>query len=418
MRNSVLRSVSIALFFSVAACTAAGSDDQSHGPVFGPNDAGVDGAKGEVGGIPPEDGASPPPDGAALDTNPPPPPNDSGADAGSDAGGCTDKTAVLAASATTLYTSVAVGAGAWTTTNVTGTFHGGTTLVPFGTGFHGVVVGAGNAIQWLAWTGASWTAPLPIGGAATTFAPALTTLNGTEVHLVYADAGKKYFHGTFKAGAWDAATDPVGGAAAQSFGPTGVGLAAIGGALLMAHAGGNNTNLFAEGLAAGSGVPVATAQTEALMPALIASPVTGSDAMIVYVHLVDFKISWATRAGATWTDHGKMDDTLFTGAGIWVAAATLAGGKAVIVFQGSNGKAYATTFDGAKWVVPATNLDPGTLGGLPAVAPGACGDDAVVALPMTGGAVKTARLTGGTWSPAVDVTGTAASNVVAIATTK
>ncbi len=422
MRNSSLRFVLIALFFPVAACTASGSTDQAHGPTFGPNDGGRDGntATGGDGGSPQDDGASPPPDAAGADASPPPP-NDSGTDAASDAdtdaGGCADKTAVLSASTTTLYQAVRTGAGAWATASVAGAYNGGTTLVPFGGGFHGVVIGASNAIQWTAWSGASWSAPTSIGGAITTAQPALTTLAGTEVHLVYRDGADKYFHGTYKAGAWDAATDPVGGSSAQSFGPTGVGMAAVGGALLFAHRGGNNTNLYAEGLAAGTGLQIGTAQTESLVPALVATS-GASDAMVVYIHLNDFKVSWATRTGTVWTDHAKIDDTLFTGTGIPVAAAALPGGKAVIVFQGSNGKAYAVRFDGTNWVLPATNLDPGILAGLPAVAPGACGDDAIVALPMAGGAVKTARLTGGTWSAAVDVTGTAASSVVAIATTK
>jgi hypothetical protein len=420
MRHSSLRFGAIGLVCAIGACTASGSDDQSHGPVFGPNDGGAD-AGARDGDLPDTaqggDGATPPPpDDAGSDATPPP--GDSGGqDTGVDAGGCTDKTAVLAASATTFTQSVAAGTGAWTTGSVNGTFRGGAAVVPFGTGFHGVVIGAANALQWTAWSGASWSAPAAIGGIAVAGVPALATI-GTSVHLVYRDGTAKYFHGTFNAGAWDAALDPVGGAAAQSFGPTGVGMDNVAGALLFAHAGGNNTNLFAEGLAAGTGKQIGTANTEALVPSLIALNGSANDAMVVYVHLGDFRVSWATRAAGTWTDHGAIDTTLFTGTGIPVAAAALPGGKAVIAFQGSNGKAYAVTFDGTTWALPATNLDPGALGGLPAVSPGACGDDAVVALPMASGAVKTARLKGGTWTTAADVTGTVASNVVAIATTK
>ncbi len=421
MRHSSLRFATISLFFSIGACTASGSDDQSHGPVFGPNDGG--GADvtttGDGATSPPGDGATPP-DDATSDAPPPPPVDggqDSGQDAGQDSGGCTETTAVLSASSSMLYQSVAVGGGAWTTASVAGTFRGSAALVPFGSGFHGVVVATGNAIQWTAWGGAAWSALMSIGGAATSSAPALATIGGTEIDLVYrGNTDSKYYHGTFKTGAWDSATDPVGGAAAQSFGPTGVGLATIGGALVLSHAGGNNTNLYAEGLAAGTGIPVTGAQTEALLPPILAMNGGANDAMVLYVHLGDFRISWATRAGATWTDHGAIDTTLFTGTGIPVAASALAGGKAVLVYQGSNGKAYASLFDGSTWSVPATNLDPGALGGLPAIAPGACGDDAIIALPMASGAAKTVRLRAGAWQPAADVSGTSGTNVVAIAT--
>ncbi len=421
------------MFFAVAACTASGSDDQAHGPVFGANEGGAGDGGGRLdGGLTQGDGAARG-DGALPPPPPPPPPpsdggqdsggQDSGAqDAGQDSGGqdsgggCTDTTAVLSASATSLYESAATGTGGFTTTTVSGTYRGGAQLVAFGGGFVGTIVGASDAIQFTKWTGGTWSGLAPIGAA--TGAPALATVSATEVDLVYRGLDGKYYFGKYISNAWDAANGAVGGSAAQSFGPTAVGLAGVGGAALMAHAGGNNTNLYAEGLAAGSAAQIGAAQTQTLVPAVIATS-GANDAMVVYVHSGDFKVSWATRASGVWTDRGAIDATLFTGTGVPVAAAPLGGGKAVIVFQGSDGKGYAVTFDGTNWVLPAVNLGGGVaLSGLPVVAPGACGDDAIAALPASGSGVKVVRLSGGAWSAAEDVASTTGATVAAIATTK
>jgi hypothetical protein len=123
-----------------------------------------------------------------------------------------------------------------------------------------------------------------------------------------------------------------------------------------------------------------------------------------------------TVAGATWTDHGAIDTTLFTNDP--VAAAPIAGGKAVLVFRGSDGKSYGSIFNGTTWSLPAAPLAAGTLGGPPSIAAGACGDDAVAALPMTTGEVQIVRLVGGAWAAATSVTGTGPATRAAIATGK
>jgi hypothetical protein len=415
MRHSFLRSARLALFCAVPACAASGTDDRAHGPAFdldaGDARATLDGAPdgAPAGDADATDGASPFVDGggdapadAPPDTTTP------------DAGNCSAKTAVVGAGAASFYQALAVGRGAFTV-GIVGVSTGSPgALTAVSGGFLAATRSTNDLLVWTAAPAASWSALAQSGAATTTAAPAVAAV-GADVHVVYLGSNGKYYHGTYSGGAWDAASDPVGGAgAAQSFGPSAVGMAAVGGALLLAHRGGTSAQLYAEGWSAGtwSAAPVATAQVAAIPPAVV--PMSGaSDAMIAYVHDADFKVSWATRAGGAWTDHGGIDATFFTNAR--PALAPLAGGKAVLAFVGTDGKGYATTFDGAAWSKPPTPLGTATLGGPPALAPGVCGDDAIAALPAAGDA-QVLRSSGGAWSAPDAIVGMQGATSISVAT--
>lgn len=82
--------------------------------------------------------------------------------------------------------------------------------------------------------------------------------------------------------------------------------------------------------------------------------------------------------------------------------APMSGGRAVMMWRGTNGMAYFNTYDPAatpKWRQHAFLVSSTTaIASPPTVATGVCGDDAIAAYALAGGAVQVTRLKGTTWS--------------------
>ena len=346
--------------------------------------------------------------------------SDASVDAPGDASSCVATTVLLAGNGSTLVGASAKGTAAFASAALTGSVTDRVSIVPFGTGFLGVARAGDGSILSSAFGGASWSAAAAVGAVVARDAPILA-VTGTTAHLAYQqNVDYKYYHGTYTGSAWDAATDPVGVGAQQAFGPRGPGFAAVGTTPVVLQAGSDNflydfdyTGTWSIGHQQAS-----TSVEKTLPPTLIALTGGTAELLGVYMRLADFKIMSVTRAVGTWTAPVLLDVNAFANDPVNVAP--MSGGRALLAYRGSDGKGYYSVYDPTKnpvWTVPAA------IGGsaplvesAPAIAPGVCGDDAVVAYAGTGGAVNVTRFAGGSFGAAATVTGTSGAKYVGIAT--
>ncbi len=421
MRHSLLRSV----LFSVAlAGCVTGSDDQRHGPVFEVADTGVDRA-------PVDDAATPSADATTSDAGtladvavaPDAPIEKDAVADGVGPHGCPSQVAVIAGNGSSLYQSLFTGAGPWNTSFASTALLSTPAVVGVGSGFHAVVRTTSDLLKFSTSSGAQWSPLAGIGASTTTAATPALAASGANVHLVYLGSNSKFYHGIFTANAWDTASDPVGGTAAQSFGPTPPGAAAIGGSLVIAQAG--SDHLVYDQSLSGTGWLTAHQQAGAqvgpIRPAICALDGAASDVMVVFVHQTDNKISFITHAtGGTWSAPAMLDGVAASADP--VSLAPMSGGRAVVVFRSAaDQKAYFSVYSATtspQWTSPALLAGAAAVAapGVPAVATGVCGDDAIAAFPLTGDNVQVVRLRGATWTAGEAVTATSSATAVAIAT--
>lgn len=356
-------------------------------------------------------------------------PPEAGTDAG-DGGGCAGLTALLAGGGSSLVGASRAGSGAFKVDVLTGGAADRLAVVAFGAGFLGALRAPNDAIQSTVFA-ASWADPAVVASAVTRDAPALA-VSGNAAHLVYqaksADAmvDYKYFHGTFTSGSWDAANDPVGGSGpSQSYGPRGPAAAVASMQLVVAQAG-DDSKLYDQTLAGTWQAAVqhagATIQ-KTIPPAMIAMTGGSAELLAVYARDADYKIMSTARSSGTWSTPALVDANAFLSGSTNepVALAPLAGGKAVMVYRGTDSKAYFSRFDPAQspaWTAPAP-LVSGTnpaVASLPSVATGVCGADAVAAYVETGVGAKVVTLAGSAWSAPDAVPQTSAAQFVGVAT--
>ncbi len=404
--------------FFLVACT---SDEESgtHGPTFGDaSDAKADVTTSGDGGASEASGG-----------------DAGGGDAGEDAtqadGGCsTGSIAVVGGGGSAnAFASIATGSGAFTTSSLTGgagTIGSPISMTAFANGF--AAVARADTLRSVIFDGNTWSGLSAVGAIGTSDMPALAAL-GNKLHIVYsgptgdAAVDHKYFHGTYVT-SWDGASDPVLSGGSQDFAPRAPSAATIDGKVVIAEAG-DDTNVYAHAWSGGWETVVnATATAPAPKAAKDVTPrivaLQGSaagDAMILFVRSGDFKISSMIRTTAgAWLTPVVVDTNAFTTEG--VSAAALPGGKVVVVWRGSDTKPYYVLFDGTTWSAPTpffTSAQP-SLNGIPQVARGICGDDAVVAYAESGASAKVTRLRGSSWSTPEALTGTSGAGEVGIAT--
>ena len=396
------------LLFLLAACD--GGPPKTYGPVY---DAKADGPVGQEAGS--DSGA----------------PADSGADGSSgDAGSCASITGVLAGSASSLVGAARTGGGAFLVQTLSGTLGDRPAIAPLGSGFLAALRAGNDALQGSAFT-ASWVDPAAIGSAVARDTPSLAVI-GSAGHLAYQAKGAmnvdyKYFHGTFSGGMWDGANDPVGGMMAQSFGPRGPSVAATGGKLVLVQAG-DDSLLYDQTWSGtwGAASQHASASIQKTIPPTIAALEGGTeDLLVVYARNADYKIMSTARTGATWSAPALVDANAFLSGSTNepVALAPIGGGKAVMVYRGTDSKPYFSVYDPSKmpvWTAPAAVVS-GTnplVESLPYVAPGVCGADAVIAYAETGAGAKVASLVGGAFGAPEAIAMTSGVKYVGVATRK
>lgn len=351
------------------------------------------------------------------------------ADGGDDGGACSAPTVLLAGSTGGLVGAARTGTGAFLAQALSGSLADRPAIVPLGTGFVAALRTAGDAVQATAFS-ASWVDPIAIGSAIARDAPALAAV-GAVGHLAYQAKGGnvdyKYFHGQFSNGAWDAANDPVGGAMTQSFGPRAPSAAAAGGSLVLVQAG-DDSLLYDQtwsGSWAAASQHANAAIQKTIPPAVVALEGGGEELLVVYARNADYKIMSLARAGNVWTTPVLVDANAFLSGATNepVALAALAGGKALMVYRGTDSKPYFSVYDPGKvpmWTVPAPVIG-GTnpsVESRPSVATGVCGADAVVAYAETAASVKVALFSGGGFGSPEAVPQTSGATYVAIATRK
>jgi hypothetical protein len=150
-------------------------------------------------------------------------------------------------------------------------------------------------------------------------------------------------------------------------------------------------------------------------PAIVALSGGASDLLAAYLRNADYKVMAVARTAGTWTPSPmQIDVNAFTNDP--VALAPLPGGKALLVFRGTDQKAYFSTWDGTStWTAPAPVTTAVVLS-TPSIAPGVCGADAVVAWAESGGGVRWSTFTAGTFSSPQSLPGTNGAKFVAVAT--
>jgi hypothetical protein len=266
----------------------------------------------------------------------------------------------------------------------------------------------------------SWADPAAVASAKTIDSPALAAGSQTA-HLVYQAADYKYYHAQYTQSAWDSATDPVGGSgSSQSFGARSPGAATAGSDLVIVQAGSDsylydqtwNVSWQAAHKQGSAGVQ------QTISPTMIALSGGASDLLATYMRNADYKVMAVARSAGTWTA-SPMQIDVNAYSNDPAVLAPLPAGKALLVFRGSDQKPYFSTWDGATtWTAPAavvTNANPIVLS-TPSIAPGVCGADAVVAWAESGGGVKWANFSGGTFGSPQSLAGTSGSTFVAVAT--
>jgi hypothetical protein len=446
LRHSTL---SFAAVLGLAACATSGADNE-HGPAFtdaggdahattdtgAGHEGGADAASGDGGTDAKSPGDAAAGDGAAGDA-----PSegavaagDGGStDSGPGEGGttCPSTMALLAAGGSSIAQAV-FGHGQWSSASVvSGGASAAPALVPLQGGYLGAFVGTGSAgnlpLQWTAYS-ASWSPPVHVAAALGQGVAALAVI-GSSAHVVYWGSDSKFYHGTYAAGSWDAASDrvqPSGGA--QSFGPSAPAAAAVGGALVEAQSGQDGV-VYDQSWNGSWQVAAAlagTAVVSSLSPAVIAMNGGAADAMVVFVHSGDagsYYLQFATRTAGTGAWSTPADVYATAGnvayAGTTPALCALPGGKALLAWQGSApAYPYVSTYDPAGgWSAPIP-VSSDAIVSPPSVAAGVCGADAVMTYVKAGGTVQVVTLSGGSWGNSTAIAGATAMQWAAIATTQ
>jgi hypothetical protein len=272
----------------------------------------------------------------------------------------------------------------------------------------------GNEVAYTTWAPGSFQAFTSIANAVTTQAAPSIAASGSRADVVFLGDNNKHYYASYTA-TWNPTADPVGGAAAQSFGSTPAAVVAIGSTTTVAFVG-SDGDLYDQtrtGGMWGAASPHSLAGTLVLMPSIIA-PTTGPSLMIAYVRNTDAKILFTTRTGNVWTAPALIDPSSFTGDP--VALTALPNGGAVVAFRGLDQGIYFSRYTPGGtplWSPPGPLATPNvTTPSRPALAAGVGGVDAEMGfINAADGKAYHARLTGTTWSAPVIVGGTQLTTV-------
>ena len=351
---------------------------------------------------------------------------------------CTSTMAFLAGGATAVYAGTWSN-GAWgalqNLTGTTGSVASVPALVSNGTEYVGVLQEKTTNFLDYTLSGAVWS-PLagvpPTSAAPTTAAaPALAAIGGA-VHLVYLGTGasEDFYHGAYSGGTWSIpASDPVepsGGV--QSFGPSAPTAAAGTSGFTIVQAG-SDFNLYTQSWNANWGaatqVPMATLVANTISPRIITLSGGTASQMIVYASNVtnggNLNVLYYTvLTGSTWSAPTVVNGTTVYSPNP-VSIAPIAGGGAVLVYEGGNDEPYFVIYNPAStptWSAPeplVTGTNP-TVTAPPQVAQGVCGEDAVAIYPTATTALQVTTLKSGTWSTPAPLAGTSGATFATIAT--
>ena len=273
----------------------------------------------------------------------------------------------------------------------------------------------GGELRFATWTPGSFSAFATIAAGVTTRATPWLAGSGGRADLVFHGDNFKHYFGEHQA-AWAPIAEPVGGVAAQSFGPSPASIALLGSNTVVSYAG-QNGDLFDQTRSGGAwqaANPHGLGDVVTLTPALVALSAPGPDLLVVFVRKSDSKILFTTRTGNVWSAPAVTDEGSFSADP--VALAALPGGAAVAAFRGLDGEIYFTRFTpGAAppWSIPGPLATPNfSTPSSPALAPGVGGADAELAFANgSDGLAYHSRLTNMAWSAPVAVGGSMVTRV-------
>ncbi|MFO0760177.1 MAG: hypothetical protein U0359_27095 [Byssovorax sp.] len=237
----------------------------------------------------------------------------------------------------------------------------------------------GGEVRFATWTPGMFSAFAAIGAGITTRAAPHAVGAAGEVDLVFHGDDFKHYFGLHQAALWSPKAEPVGGAAAQSFGPSPASITALGADRVACFAG-QNGDLYDQTRTGGAWQAAhahGLGNVIALTPAIVAPAVPGVELLVVYADKNSAKILYTLRAAGLWSAPAAVDPNSFTADPV---ALTPVSGGAVMAFRGLDGKIYFSRFSAASmppWSPPAALAQPNpTTPGAPALAPGIGGHDA------------------------------------------
>ncbi|MEZ4439626.1 MAG: hypothetical protein R3B72_11090 [Polyangiaceae bacterium] len=260
-----------------------------------------------------------------------------------------------------------------------------------------------GTLRRLAYTSSGWGSVADLGASTGATTPPRAAAGG---HFTFLGENFLHYYAAYGAVTWSPAEEAVlPSMGAQSFGPSPAGIARDGSDVTIAFAG-NDGALYTQTRSGGQwqGATMVAGSKVLLPPALIA--LSGGDALLTWVNEDPMstdhtKIMFSRRTGSAWSSPAIIDAGVFTQAPI--AATALPADGAVVVYRGSDGKAYSVRYAGGQWGLPFGVGTPSVdVIGSPAVAPGASGGstsaDAEMCFVGSGGDLHHTRLMGTAWS--------------------
>lgn len=282
-----------------------------------------------------------------------------------------------------------------------------------------------SAVVWSKMLAGTWSSPESVGSAATSRGTTAAAYSG-GARLVYVDAMSNLRVGVYGAGGWDDATG-YAGTASPDAGADGKGdptaAAPTDGTVLVAWANQAGAVQSRSLSAAGSWlVPKTLVQSGAFSGPVSVSAIEGSateDALVVYADENLLLRGVARNLGSkAWKPAVLVDNAAIA---IEHRLVSLPGGRAMLVYLGSNDTPYVSVYSPGNGFTPPVEMIPGqnpAMKTAPALSKGRCGSDvtAVYATKDTG-AVKVVRYTNGKWTGPYDVGGIPSASWAAVGET-
>ena len=373
------------------------------------------------------------PDPGGASGGPPPGPTDGGVepvDSGGPTGGpqidsaCAGKLGVVAGDDADTYTYMTTysGDGKWTASRGHPGMRSAATVVPVGASLVATYEGAYAAILWTKLAAGAWSAPFSVGSATTSGPPAAAAFAG-GVRLLYLGQDGTYHMGAYGASGWDDATavaEPTGGITIPGKSPPAA--AAISTSVVMTMTGDDGTlgrTTYSSNAWSVLGKFTSANAAEA-QPSMVALDQGGAkDLLLVYTGS-DVLLHFVTRDSAThvWGTPMVVDSAAATAGAnpSETSLAAMSGGKAMLVWRGTNNAGYYAVWDPTTGFAPPKELVSGSpeLASAPAITRGACGSDVTVVYAKKSGGVELLRYADGAWSGPFTVGGVTTATWVGV----
>jgi hypothetical protein len=303
----------------------------------------------------------------------------------------------------------------WTTIgSAGGSCTGAPAVARLSDGAIAIARGSDNGIYTSRYGATSWGAFTRLYGATTIVDRPFLTSTGFGAILSVLDSANIHSSATYDGSIWEAALEKLPGGTAGAFGPTTMSIGAAASSQVAIYRG-SDTFLYNAvrsgtwGASTQLGTTVFTNNTT-LSPVVVATGTTAPDLEVFYVGGAagDNKIRMSSRSATVWSGSSLVAPGTSDASTIkQLAAIKTSGGAIVLVFVGTDNRAYAMiqSTPGTAFTTAAP-IDPSADVNAVALTPGIGGDDAMVIMGTTAtGVVRWSKLKGTTWSSALLVSG-------------